>query len=116
MACPSLLQSTASSFHGQSLFLSPPLSVHLPYGKPRNGNGVVSVKATGEIVLVEKSEAEKTSRLKTTYLEKIIPLLKNEFNYINIHQVINNNFSSFFLGSTFILIFWSGGLWVRFQR
>ncbi|XWS76972.1 hypothetical protein CRYUN_Cryun01aG0224200 [Craigia yunnanensis] len=88
MACPSLLQSTASSFHGQSPFLSPSLYVRLPYGKPRNGyGGVVSVKTTGEIVLVEKSEAEKTSRLKTTYQEKNILLLKDEFNYTNIHQV-----------------------------
>ncbi|OMO64404.1 Ribosomal protein L5 [Corchorus capsularis] len=86
MASPSLLQSTASSFHGQSPFLSPAFSVRLPYGYPRNG-GVVSVKATSEIVLVEKTEAEKTHRLKTTYLEKIIPLLKEEFNYTNIHQV-----------------------------
>ncbi|XVF80129.1 hypothetical protein PTKIN_Ptkin15bG0045500 [Pterospermum kingtungense] len=88
MASPSLLQSTASSFYGQSPFLSPPSSVRLPYGNPRNGHGgVVSVKATGEIVLVDKSEAEKVNRLKTTYLEKIVPLLKEEFNYTNIHQV-----------------------------
>ncbi|XVE73812.1 hypothetical protein DITRI_Ditri11bG0148700 [Diplodiscus trichospermus] len=88
MACPSLLQSTASSFHGHSPFLSHRLSVRLPGASPRNGyGGVVSVKATGEIVLVEKSEAEKTNRLKTTYLEKIIPLLKEEFNYTNNHQV-----------------------------
>ncbi|XP_007051719.2 PREDICTED: 50S ribosomal protein L5, chloroplastic [Theobroma cacao] len=88
MACPPLLQSTASSFHGQSPFLSPPFSVRLPYGNLRNGyGGVVSVKATADVVLVEKSDAEKSNRLKTTYLEKIIPLLKEELNYTNIHQV-----------------------------
>lgn len=43
--------------------------------------------AAGGIVLVEKSEAEKTGRLKTTYLEKIVPLLREEFSYTNIHQV-----------------------------
>ncbi|KAL4313196.1 hypothetical protein GQ457_01G055240 [Hibiscus cannabinus] len=84
MAYPSLLQSTASSFHG----LAPPLPTRLTCGILRNGyGGVVSVRATGEIVLVEKSEADKPYRLKSTYLEKIVPLLKEEFNYTNIHQV-----------------------------
>ncbi|XP_022757442.1 50S ribosomal protein L5, chloroplastic [Durio zibethinus] len=88
MACPSLLQSTASSFLGHSPFFSSSSSARLPYRNRRNGyGGVVSVKAAGEIVLVEKSEAEKPYRLKTTYLEKIVPLLKEEFNYTNIHQV-----------------------------
>ncbi|XP_021280713.1 LOW QUALITY PROTEIN: 50S ribosomal protein L5, chloroplastic [Herrania umbratica] len=88
MACPPLLQSTASSFHGQSPFLLPPFSMRLPYGNLRTGyGGVVSVKATADVVLVEKSDAEKSNRLKTTYLDKIIPLLKEEFNYTNIHQV-----------------------------
>ena len=96
--------------------------MRLPYGNPRNGygGGVVSVKATSEIVLVEKSEAETAYRLKTIYLEKIIPLLKEEFNYTNIHQIINNdfNFSFVLLGSilVFILIFRNGKFWVRFQR
>jgi hypothetical protein len=38
-------------------------------------------------VLVEKSEAEQVYRLKTTYNEKIVPLLIEEFSYTNIHQV-----------------------------
>ncbi|KRX11822.1 50S ribosomal protein L5, chloroplastic, partial [Trichinella nelsoni] len=37
--------------------------------------------------LVEKSESEKVSRLKTAYLERIIPKLKEEFSYQNIHEV-----------------------------
>ncbi|CAK7348829.1 unnamed protein product [Dovyalis caffra] len=84
MATPSLLRSSASSFNCQFLSLPPPLTARVPYG---NRYGVVSVRATGVAVLVEKSEAEKTNRLKTTYLEKIVPLLKEEFSYTNIHQV-----------------------------
>ncbi|OAY62245.1 50S ribosomal protein L5, chloroplastic [Manihot esculenta] len=87
MASPSLLQSAAASYRGQFPIISPPLSARIPYGNPRNGNSVVSVRATGGIVLVEKSEAEKTNRLKTTYLEKIVPLLMEEFSYTNILQV-----------------------------
>ncbi|EEF50582.1 50S ribosomal protein L5, chloroplastic [Ricinus communis] len=88
MSSPSLLQSSAAaSFRGQFPIISSHPSVKVPYGNPRNGNGVVSVRATGEIVLVEKSEAEKTYRLKTTYLQKIVPLLMEEFSYSNIHQV-----------------------------
>ncbi|KAK3194731.1 hypothetical protein Dsin_026041 [Dipteronia sinensis] len=87
MACPSILHSSTSSFHGQFPILSAPTSVRLAYMSPRNANGVVSVKASSSIVLVDKSEAEKTHRLKTAYLEKIVPLLKEEFNYTNIHQV-----------------------------
>lgn len=46
------------------------------------------VKATAAgIVLVEKSESEKVHRLKTTYTEKIVPLLMEEFSYTNKHQV-----------------------------
>lgn len=86
MASPALLQSNASSFHGQFPLASSPFSVRLPYGNPRNGCGF-SVKASSEIVLVEKSEAVKTNRLKTTYLEKIVPLLKEEFSYQNMHEV-----------------------------
>lgn len=41
----------------------------------------------GAIVLVEKAEAEKVNRLKSNYLEKIVPLLMDEFSYDNIHQV-----------------------------
>ncbi|KAK1296882.1 hypothetical protein QJS10_CPB15g00756 [Acorus calamus] len=39
------------------------------------------------IVLVDRSEAEKVHRLKTTYLEKVVPLLVQEFSYKNIHEV-----------------------------
>jgi len=85
---PSLLRSSAALFNnGQFPILSPPLTARAPYGNPRTGNAVVQIRAAGGIVLVEKSEAEKTSRLKTTYLEKIVPLLKEEFSYTNILQV-----------------------------
>ncbi|KAL9430232.1 hypothetical protein AB3S75_025589 [Citrus x aurantiifolia] len=88
MACPSLLHSSASSFHGRFPALSSSSYVRPTYPNPINVNGVVSVKAAaGGIVLVEKSEADKTGRLKTTYLEKIVPLLREEFSYTNIHQV-----------------------------
>ncbi|KAG6427171.1 hypothetical protein SASPL_111411 [Salvia splendens] len=77
---PALLHSTASVFHGR-------FSVRLP---SLNFSGVrpgaLSVKAS-TVVLVEKTEAEKVDRLKTTYIEKIVPLLKEEFNYTNVHQV-----------------------------
>ncbi|URE07065.1 50S ribosomal protein L5 [Musa troglodytarum] len=39
------------------------------------------------IVLVDRTEAEKVNRLKTAYLEKVVPLLKEEFSYKNIHKV-----------------------------
>ncbi|CAL9162051.1 unnamed protein product [Musa hybrid cultivar] len=39
------------------------------------------------IVLVDRTEAEKVNRLKTAYLEKVVPLLKEEFSYKNIHEV-----------------------------
>lgn len=88
MACPSLLHST-SSFRCQFPILSSPSSVRTSYGNPRNVNVVVSVKAAaGGIVLVDKSESDKSHRLKTTYLEKVVPLLKEEFSYTNILQVI----------------------------
>ncbi|CAK9156728.1 unnamed protein product [Ilex paraguariensis] len=83
MAFPALLQSTASSFLSQF----PVHSARLPVVNPRNCVGGLSVKATSGIVLVETGEAEKANRLKTTYLEKIVPLLKEEFSYSNIHQV-----------------------------
>lgn len=87
MASTPFLHPATSSFRGQFPLVSAPSSARVPV---RNGNGgLVSVRATGEIVLVEKSEAEKTHRLKTTYLEKIVPLLKEEFNYANIHQAIS---------------------------
>ncbi|KAK9280304.1 hypothetical protein L1049_013992 [Liquidambar formosana] len=86
MASPALLQSTASSFHGQFPVVSAPKCVRVPYGNPRNRCGV-SVRASSGIVLVEKSEADKVHRLKTTYLEKIVPLLREEFSYQNVHEV-----------------------------
>ena len=87
MASTSLLSSSTSSFHGQFPSFLPPLSVRTPYGNPRNGSGFLSVKASTGTVLVEKTESEKVNRLKTTYLEKIVPLLKEEFSYKNIHEV-----------------------------
>ncbi|CAL9178257.1 large ribosomal subunit protein uL5c-like [Musa acuminata AAA Group] len=39
------------------------------------------------IVLVDRTEAEKVNRLKTAFLEKVVPLLKEEFSYKNIHEV-----------------------------
>ncbi|KAG1354699.1 putative 50S ribosomal protein L5, chloroplastic [Cocos nucifera] len=39
------------------------------------------------IVLVDRSEAEKVNRLKSAYLENVVPLLKEEFNYKNTHEV-----------------------------
>lgn len=85
MASPSILRSATSSFHGQYPLVSAPLSARVPHGSHRVR--VVSVKAATGAVLVEKSEAEKVNRLKATYLEKIIPKLKEEFSYQNIHEV-----------------------------
>lgn len=77
---PALLHSTASTFHGQ-------FSVRLPsVGFAGVRPGGLCVKASS-VVLFEKTDAEKVNRLKTTYLEKIVPLLKEEFNYTNIHEV-----------------------------
>ncbi|KAG6784735.1 hypothetical protein POTOM_010436 [Populus tomentosa] len=84
MATTSLLSSSAASFHGRLPSLPPHLNARVTYG---SRNGVVSVRATGDVVLVDKSEAEKSNRLKTTFLEKIVPLLIEEFSYTNIHQV-----------------------------
>ncbi|KAF9615478.1 hypothetical protein IFM89_024671 [Coptis chinensis] len=85
MASSATLHSCFSSFHGQSPILSSPISTRFPTPSSRNQCGF-SVKASN-VVLVEKSEAEKVQRLKTTYLEKIVPLLKEEFAYTNMHQV-----------------------------
>lgn len=85
MASPSLLRSATSSFHGQSPLFSAQLSVRIP---PRSHKiGLVSVKAATGTVLVEKAESEKVNRLKATYLDKIIPKLKEEFSYKNILEV-----------------------------
>ncbi|XP_061360163.1 large ribosomal subunit protein uL5c [Gastrolobium bilobum] len=86
---PSLLHSSGSSFLAQFRAFPSPLSSSslFPY-RNKHGSAVVSVKATAAgAVLVEKSEAENVNRLKTTYKEKIIPLLMEEFSYTNIHQV-----------------------------
>ncbi|XP_030541078.1 50S ribosomal protein L5, chloroplastic [Rhodamnia argentea] len=90
MACPSRLPAAAasSSFHGQLLRpAAPPSVARVSRRRSANAGGVVSVRASDGIVLVEKSEAEKPHRLKAVYLDKIVPLLKDEFSYTNIHQV-----------------------------
>ena len=83
MASVSFLQSAASSFHGQCL---PPSSTHSlsPFSKTARVR-IRAASAAG--VAVETIDADKSSRLKSAYLEKIIPLLKDEFAYTNIHQV-----------------------------
>jgi large subunit ribosomal protein L5 len=91
MATTSLLSSSAASFYGRFPTLPPHLNARVTYG---SRNGVVSVRATGDVVLVDKSEAEKSNRLKTTFLEKIVPLLIEEFSYTNIHQVTLYKFSN----------------------
>ncbi|KAL9245355.1 hypothetical protein vseg_019017 [Gypsophila vaccaria] len=77
-----LLQSTSSAFYGRcSAFRTTPAPPRAPPSLT-----VVRVSA-GVAVFVDKAEAEKTYRLKSNYLEKIIPLLKDEFSYNNIHEV-----------------------------
>lgn len=90
MASSSLLSSATSSFYGHSPFFSVRFAAPIACGNPNNVAPLaVRVKASagGAIVLVEKAEAEKVNRLKTNYLEKIVPLLMDEFSYANIHQV-----------------------------
>ncbi|KAL8208068.1 hypothetical protein R6Q57_007480 [Mikania cordata] len=83
-----LLQSSASSFISRFAAVSPVKSVRLcPPGGNLHGGLSVKAEAASGIVLVEKSEADKANRLKTSYYEKIVPLLKEEFNYTNLHQV-----------------------------
>lgn len=83
---PSLLHSSASSF--LSPFRAFPTQFSSSSLFSHGNNRLVSVKADASgAVLVEKSEAEKVYRLKTTYNEKIVPLLMEEFSYTNIHQV-----------------------------
>ncbi|KAI4338396.1 hypothetical protein MLD38_023460 [Melastoma candidum] len=80
------LSSSSSSIQGQSLYTPLPSSLPLRITRPRyDGRGVV--RASGAVALVEKTEAEKVNRLKGVYLDKIVPLLKDEFSYTNIHQV-----------------------------
>ncbi|KAL6495522.1 60S ribosomal protein L5 [Orobanche gracilis] len=78
---PALLHTAASTFNGLSSVLLPPVS----FSGCRSAG--LSVKATSSVILVEKTDAEKVNRLKTRYLEKIVPLLKEEFNYANVHQI-----------------------------
>ncbi|KAI4355151.1 hypothetical protein L6164_003950 [Bauhinia variegata] len=74
MANPSLLQSSTSSFLVQFRVFPPPSSAARFLLGNRNGDAVVSVKATvARTKLVEKTEAEKMFRLKTTYSRKIVP-------------------------------------------
>ena len=81
MASTSLLQSTSSTFSGIKLPCR--TSVFL-----RAGFSSVTVKASaGAAVFVDKAEADNVNRLKTSYLEKIVPLLKEEFSYSNILEV-----------------------------
>ncbi|KAA0048949.1 hypothetical protein IC582_012241 [Cucumis melo] len=92
MASSSLLSSSTSSFHGHSPFFSVRFAAPVGFGNPSNvAQLAVRVKALasagGAIVLVEKAEAEKVNRLKSNYIEKIVPLLMDEFSYSNIHQV-----------------------------
>lgn len=88
---PSLLHSSGSSFFAQ--FRAFPLSSStsvFPHVK-RHGNAAVPVRASDSgVVLLEKSDAEKTNRLKTAYTEKIVPLLIEEFSYTNKHQVLQS--------------------------
>ncbi|XP_027350723.1 50S ribosomal protein L5, chloroplastic [Abrus precatorius] len=85
---PSLLHSSGSSFLAQFRpFQSSSSSSLFTHGN-RHGSALVSVRASASgIVLVEKSESEKVNRLKTTYNEKIVPLLMEEFSYSNKLQV-----------------------------
>ncbi|KAG6748145.1 hypothetical protein POTOM_048046 [Populus tomentosa] len=84
MATRSLLRSLAASFHGRFPALPSRLTARAPYGTQ---NEVISVRTTAEFVLVDKSEADKSIRLKNTYLETIVPLMLQEFSYTNIDQV-----------------------------
>ncbi|KAL1360500.1 hypothetical protein HN51_005902 [Arachis hypogaea] len=88
----SLLHSSSSSFLAQFRPFPPPHSSSSSSSVPFSHgtrHGLLSVKASdsGAAVLVDKSEAETVHRLKTTYKDKIVPLLMEEFNYTNIHQV-----------------------------
>ncbi|XP_010261340.1 PREDICTED: 50S ribosomal protein L5, chloroplastic [Nelumbo nucifera] len=86
MASTAFLQSSSSSFHGQFPVVSVSNATRILSGRSTNGCRL-TVKASTGIVLVDKSEAETAHRLKTNYLEKIAPLLKDEFSYKNIHEI-----------------------------
>ncbi|PIA49228.1 hypothetical protein AQUCO_01300222v1 [Aquilegia coerulea] len=88
MASSTILHSSFSSFlGGKSPVSLTPISTRIPISSSRKQCGLSVRAEANSIVLVEKSEAEKTFRLKTTYLEKIVPLLKEEFNYSNTLEV-----------------------------
>ncbi|ERM96488.1 hypothetical protein AMTRI_Chr09g36220 [Amborella trichopoda] len=53
----------------------------------RNPKRLTVVATSSTIVLVDKAEATKVNRLKHLYNEKVVPLLKEEFSYTNIHEV-----------------------------
>ncbi|KNA19821.1 hypothetical protein SOVF_057730 [Spinacia oleracea] len=81
MASTSLLQSTSSSFAGVRFHCRTSAA-------PRVGLSSFTVKAAaGTAVFVDKAEAETINRLKTNYIEKMVPLLKEEFSYSNILEV-----------------------------
>ncbi|KAL8166978.1 hypothetical protein V2J09_008477 [Rumex salicifolius] len=86
MASVSLIQSAASSFHGQCIPISTKTTSSFLFSTARVSGGPVNVRAATGVV-VDSVDAEKTYRLKTTYLEKIAPLLKEEFAYTNIHEI-----------------------------
>ncbi|MCL7031324.1 hypothetical protein MKW94_014820 [Papaver nudicaule] len=80
--------SCSSSFHGKSLVTSSRISFpRQNVGGGRRGLTVKASESESGIVLVDRSENEKTSRLKTSYLEKIVPILKEEFSYTNLLEV-----------------------------
>ncbi|KAK7340303.1 hypothetical protein VNO77_21005 [Canavalia gladiata] len=88
----SLLHSSGSSFFAQvrafPFCSSSSSSSSLFPHENKHRSAVVSVRATASgVVLVDKSEAEKVNRLKAAYNDKIVPLLMEEFSYINRHQV-----------------------------
>ncbi|XXG76526.1 hypothetical protein AAC387_Pa08g0860 [Persea americana] len=89
MASVTLLPSTSSSFSSLSFRsrLSAPIPIRIPDRRTPKSVAGLQVKASTGPVLVEKSESEKVNRMKSVYVEKIVPLLMEEFSYTNIHQV-----------------------------
>ncbi|GAB2271748.1 60S ribosomal protein L5 [Dionaea muscipula] len=87
---PSLMHlnsaAAASSFRG--LYAVAPFSASTTVFFPHSRTKVRrSVRVTAVIPTVDKSDSEKVHRLKTAYIEKITPLLKDEFGYTNVHEV-----------------------------
>lgn len=98
MAAPSL--SLSSPIQAQTLKLPKTQSlqfINLPsISRRRIPSHLVRCSATAAppqptsssgIVLVDKSESEKKNRLKLAYLEKVVPILINEFSYKNVQEV-----------------------------